>query len=97
MNCTKHETYTRARYDLDYNIAIRLYDYLSCEPLYQIFFNKSDEYEARNLLERYSDHKISFHDALCATVMKKFGIYKTFTFDRHFYIFGFEVYPGIYR
>lgn len=97
LNCTRHESYTRSRYDYDFNSAIKIYDYLSSEPLYQLFFDKSDEDEARNLLQQYNEHKISFHDALCASVMIKNGIYKVFTFDRHFYIFGFEVYPGPYR
>jgi uncharacterized protein len=96
LNYTKHESYTRIRYDNDFNSAIRLFDYLSSEPIQQISFTKSDEEEALNLLKRYSDHKLSFHDALCAAVMKKYGIYKAFTFDKHFYYFGFEVYPGIY-
>jgi len=94
LNCTKHETYTRARYDFDYSRAIFLYDMLSCNTFHQIFFNSEDEKEARSLLERYSDHDLSFHDALCVSVMKKFGIYRAFSFDRHFYIFGFEVFPG---
>jgi len=94
LNATAHETYTRARYDLGFKQAISLYDFLKKEPLLQLYFQSKDEDEARCLLERYSDQPISFHDALCATVMKRVGIYKVFTFDRHFYSFGFEVFPG---
>ncbi|HDO25522.1 MAG TPA: PIN domain-containing protein [Nitrospirae bacterium] len=94
LNVTKHETYTRARYDMGFRRAINLYDFLTGDPLYQLFFRPSDEDEARLLLERYQEHTLSFHDALCATVMKRFGIYRVFTFDSHFYTFGFEVFPG---
>jgi predicted nucleic acid-binding protein len=96
LNSTKHESFTRTRYDYDFNNALRIYDYLSSEPIQQIYFTRADEVEAINILKRYQEHKLSFHDALCAAVMKKYGIYKAFTFDKHFYYFGFEVYPGIY-
>jgi predicted nucleic acid-binding protein len=97
LNATAHETYTRARYDIGFNQAITLYDFLTGKPLYQISFQNDDEKEARSLLERYSDHKISFHDALCASVMKRIGIYRIFSFDYHFFTFGFEVFPGVVR
>jgi len=40
------------------------------------------------------DPSEQFHDALCASVMKREGIYRVFTFDKHFWSFGFEVLPG---
>ena len=95
LNFTKYESYTRARYDLGYSDAISLYYFLSSASFYQVFFDEKDEEEARLLLEKYDDQDLSFHDALCATVMKKFGIYKAFAFDKHFYVLGFEVYPGV--
>ncbi len=94
LNATEHETYTRVRYDMGFRRAINLYDFLKGDALYQLFFRSSDEDEARLVLERYQEHTLSFHDALCATVMKRFGIYRVFTFDSHFYTFGFEVFPG---
>jgi predicted nucleic acid-binding protein len=45
-------------------------------------------------LEKYSDQKISFHDALCAAVMLRIGAYRAFAFDKHFWIMGFEMLPG---
>jgi predicted nucleic acid-binding protein len=45
-------------------------------------------------LERFKEHGLSFHDALVAAVMKRLGIYRAFAFDRHFWLFGFEVLPG---
>jgi len=97
LNATAQESYTRARYDLGFPKAIGLYDFLRGEPLYHIRFESEDEEEASRLLKRYADHIISFHDALCAAVMKRVGIYRAFTFDHHFYNFGFEVLPGTTR
>jgi predicted nucleic acid-binding protein len=48
----------------------------------------------KQLLMKYKDQKLSFHDALCVSVMKREGIFRIFTFDKHFWLFGFEVFPG---
>jgi len=94
LNVTAHETYTRARYNLGFKDAINLYDFLRGGSLYQLDFVPDDEHEARRLLNKYSNHQLSFHDVLCAAVMKRVGIYKAFSFDRHFYYFGFQIFPG---
>lgn len=97
MNATAHESYTRARYDFGFQKAITLYEFLKKDPLYYIRFESDDEEKAIHLLKKYSDQDISFHDALCAAVMKRIGIYRAFSFDHHFYNFGFEVLPGTTR
>ena len=94
LNATTHESYTRIRYDFDFKTAIQTYDFLTNEPILQIRFKQKDELRTKALLEKYSEHSISFHDALCAVIMKKVGIGKVFTFDKHFWVFGFEVVPG---
>lgn len=94
LNATAHETYTRARYAFGFDRAIELYDFMTGEPLVTIPFNAEDESAAREHLARFSDHKLSFHDALFAAVMKRIGIYRAFSFDYHFCLFGFEVLPG---
>jgi predicted nucleic acid-binding protein len=95
FNITAHEAYTRARYDLGFSSAISLYDFLKSNNFYQLNLEPVDEIEARELLDKYADHDLSFHDALCAAVMKRAGIYKAFAFDHHFYYFGFELFPGL--
>jgi predicted nucleic acid-binding protein len=57
-------------------------------------FQASDEIFARGLLAKYDDQRLSFHDALCAAVMFREGIFKIFSFDRDFWLFGFQVLPG---
>lgn len=94
LNETTHESYTRARYDFDFEKAIEVHNFLTDDAIMQIAFNKNDEKLTIKMLEKYAEHSISFHDALCAVVMKKVGIYKVFTFDKHFWTFGFEVVPG---
>lgn len=57
-------------------------------------FGADDEVRAVTLLTQYSDHRLSFHDALCAAVMLRVGIPSIFTFDSDFYALGFIVLPG---
>ena len=95
INSTTHEAYTRARYNLNSDSAISVYSFLKDESFYQIAFTIEDEKKAFNLLKKYSDHVLSFHDALCAVIMNRYGIYRAFSFDHHFYLFGYEIFPGI--
>lgn len=94
LNSTSHETFTRLRYDHGLNLGLEGYDLLRSGKLRVLDFGADDEAEARTVLTKYSDHKLSFHDALCATVMIREGIFKVFSFDAHFWCFGFEVMPG---
>ena len=95
MNSTTHESYTRLRYDSDLGTALGAFDWLSDFPFYKIPFENKDEEKARDILERYGEHVVSFHDALCAALMLRIGLYRIFSFDKHFWILGFQVEPGI--
>ncbi|MGO8813250.1 MAG: type II toxin-antitoxin system VapC family toxin [Terriglobia bacterium] len=94
LNVTTHELFTRVRYDEGLPSALSRYDFMKGERFRPLSFDANDEISARNLLEKYHDQTLSFHDALCAVVMIREGIYKIFSFDRDFWIFGFEVLPG---
>ena len=94
VNVTSHETFTRIRYRRDVVSALSGFDFLRTGGVVGLDFEKADEAKARDLLIQYGDHKISFHDALCAAVMHRNGIYRIFTFDKDFWILGFEVVPG---
>lgn len=93
INCTKHESFTRIRYRADLNWALKVYNFLSQELIFQINFKDIDEEATLALLREYKDQKLSFHDALCAATMIRLGIYRIFTFDTDFIPFGFEVFP----
>jgi len=73
--------------------GLKGFDLLRSTDIQVLDFEPQDESAARDLVTRYHDHKISFHDALCAAVMLRLGIYKIFTFDRDFQILGFETLP----
>lgn len=94
LNVTSHESFTRLRYDTDLKTAIAGYQFLRSNGVRPLTFTAADEDQARQLIEKYTDKKLSFHDALCAAVMIREGIYMIFTFDSDFWAFGFQVLPG---
>lgn len=95
LNATTHESYTRIRYDQNYRNAISAYDWLKGRPFFNVRFESSDEEKARDILKKYNDQVLSYHDALCAAIMIRIGMYRIFSFDSHFWVFGFRVEPGI--
>ena len=95
LNVTTHELFTRTRYDQGLREALSRYDFFRGERFSLLKFDTNDETSAREILEKYSDQKLSFHDALCAAVMMREGIFRVFSFDRDFWVFGFEVLPGM--
>ena len=95
VNVTSHETFTRVRYDRGLAPALERYDFL--RKIRVLPFVEEDEVETRRMLQKYDDQRLSYHDTLCAAVMKRVGIYKVFSFDADFWIFGFWVLPGATR
>jgi predicted nucleic acid-binding protein len=95
LNATSHELFTRVRYKNGLPTALLRYDFVRREPFKLLQFDTDDENTARRLLAKYDDQILSFHDALCAAVMIREGIFRVFSFDRDFWLFGFEVLPGV--
>lgn len=95
LDVTSHECFTRVRYDRTFNAAAEHYSFLRNSDFKLLRFDEDDEVAARKLLERYATHILSFHDALCAVVMKRVGLYRVFSFDSDFSILGFEILPGV--
>lgn len=95
LDVTAHEVFTRVRYGSSVGKALEHFDFLRGSHGVRLYrFEPDDEKEARDILTRYSDHAISYHDALCAAAMKRLGILRIFTFDSDFAVMGFEVFPG---
>lgn len=94
LDVTSHECFTRARYRGTFCAAIEQYAFLRDSAFSLLRFNAEDEAAACDLLKRYSEHSLSFHDALCAAVMKRIGIYRVFTFEKDFAVLGFETLPA---
>jgi predicted nucleic acid-binding protein len=95
VNVTAHESFTRIRYNARLDAGIDGYSWMRSEGLQTIQFADADEVEALSLIRKYSSVKLSFHDALCAAVMLRLGIYRIFSFDADFWTFGFELIPGV--
>jgi len=100
LNITAHESFTRLRLSKTgiFSVADSLESFLlaGLHPFSRLDFTWEDELKASEILIKYGDHDISFHDALCASVMKRAGIYKIFTFDSHFEYMGFQLLPRRY-
>ena len=52
-----------------------------------------DWQEALRWLEKFADQRISFTDALSFALMRRERIEQAFSFDRHFALAGFELWP----
>jgi predicted nucleic acid-binding protein len=96
LSVTKHETFTTTRYTRGLSQALTRYRFLHEEPFRRLDFSIEDEDEAERILRRHTDQKYSYHDALCAAVMKREGILNIFTFDSDFWTMGlgFVILPG---
>ena len=94
VNVTAHEAFTRGRYDSGLGRALQHFYFLRAQPVRPLPFTEADEARAIALLKKYGEHRLSFHDALCAAIMKRESIYRVFSFDKDFWIMGFEMVPG---
>jgi predicted nucleic acid-binding protein len=97
VNVTAHEAFTRARYaGSSCAHALSHFDLLRGTNVRVLSFAPEDEQHARAILVKYADQGLSFHDALCAAVMRRVGIYRIFSFDRDFAVLGFQLVPGVF-
>lgn len=80
----------RGTYRLAANTARTLYASRALEILRP---GPEEETEAIRLFEKYADQEVSFTDAVSFALMRRLGIKRAFTFDRHFRLAGFEVIP----
>lgn len=58
--------------------------------------DEADERSALTLFQKYADQKVSFTDCLSFAVMQRLQIKQVFTFDGHFLLLGFDVFPSCY-
>ena len=54
---------------------------------------EEEEFQAIELFERYADQEVSLTDCVSFVLMKRAGIKRAFTFDRHFEDAGFQRWP----
>lgn len=68
--------------------------FISHQFAHIIPLEEADRHEALKWLEKYSDHSLSYTDAITVAVMKRLKITKIFTFDYPFSLFkGIEMLP----
>jgi len=94
-NFVLDETFTllgrRSSYDFAAHRARAL---LSSAALTILRPDTDDEGGAVELFAKFADQGISFTDAVSFALMRRHGLLRAFTFDRHFARAGFEVVPA---
>lgn len=94
-NFVLDETFTllgrRAGYSFAAQRAINIY---ASGSLIILRSDKEDELKAIDFFKKYSDHRLSFTDCVSFVLMRKRNIKKVFTFDHHFQMMGFQLFPS---
>jgi predicted nucleic acid-binding protein len=54
-----------------------------------------DELDALELFSKFADQEVSFTDCVSFALMRRHGLNRAFTFDRHFLDAGFEAFPSL--
>jgi hypothetical protein len=81
------ETYSRLIYDVNLNSAVEFKDYILegvGKHLKILNWRFEDQTGVWDVLQKYSDHKLSFTDATIVANVKTYRLNEVFTFDDHF-------------
>jgi hypothetical protein len=70
-------------------------DHLASDEIVWLNTTRDDWHEALRWLEKFADQKVSFTDCLSFSLMRREGLVATFSFDRHFELAGFELWPRL--
>ena len=93
-NFVLDETFTLLGRRAGYNFASqRARNIYASESLNILRPSREDELKAIDFFEKYSDQHLSFTDCVSFVLMKSKKIKRVFTFDQHFQLAGFQVYP----
>ena len=65
--------------------AIRGFELLRAANVRTLRFTEADEAKAIELVRKYIDKTLSYHDALCASVMLRHRLFRIFSFDADFW------------
>ncbi|WP_164214383.1 PIN domain-containing protein [Virgibacillus sp. YIM 98842] len=86
------ETYTLLRYRSGFPVARHFLESVMKEDEFIIAeVTPAVRETTLRLLNKYSDHKISYCDALNVAIMKEQGVQKIFAFDYHFEMMGVKL------
>ena len=70
-------------------------DHLASDEIVWLNTTRDDWHEALRWLEKFADQKVSFTDCLSFSLMRREGLVAAFSFDRHFELAGFELWPRL--
>ena len=70
-------------------------DHLASDEIVWLNTTRDDWHEALRWLEKFADQKASFTDCLSFSLMRREGLVAAFSFDRHFELAGFELWPRL--
>ncbi len=88
------ETLTLLARRADYRFAAergrRIY---ASEAMTILRADEAVEKRALGFFEKFADQNVSFTDCVSFSLMNQHGIQRAFTFDRHFALAGFNVWP----
>ncbi len=88
------ETLTLLARRADYRFASergrRIY---ASEALTILRADEPTEKKALGFFEKFADQNVSFTDCVSFALMIQHGVERAFTFDRHFALAGFDVWP----
>ncbi len=88
------ESYILIRRNLGFEAGIRFLDSVQGSPrTTKLLSDESLEKAAACTLRKYNDQDFSYTDAVSFEVMKRHGIERAFSFDRHFHTAGFTLIP----
>lgn len=74
--------------------AERARQLLTSRALVILRASHEDEVEAVEVFEKFGDQQVSFTDSVSFVLMRSQRLIRAFTFDEHFALAGFEVWPG---
>ena len=93
-NFVLDETFTllgrRAGYDFVIQRAKNMY---ASKSLVIFRPDQNDELKALTYFSKYPDQNVSFTDCISLVLMRREKIHRVFSFDRHFDLAGFQLFP----
>jgi uncharacterized protein len=93
-NFVLDETLTLLARRADYRFAAERGRRIYASEALRIFrADEAVEKRALGLFEKFADQNVSFTDCVSFALMSQHAIERAFTFDRHFALAGFEVWP----
>lgn len=93
-NFVLDETFTLLGRRAGYNFAAqRARNIYASESLRILRPTGKEELTAIDFFEKYSDQRLSFTDCVSFVLMQSKKIKRIFTFDHHFQLAGFQIYP----